>query len=171
MEGVAGIKNIPDGIEGGSKEFEYLALYSNAHMEFWAPLSEHFCWGQKREEFERRPELYPYPVVEYPVTFLRLYEAILKLSGLQGDFIVNLNYINLKGYRLRPYAPKQAGYIFADEVAPFQYAHLPLPPLEIDHSFNPDTTAYRLLEQVYSAFGLSSKTIPFYKGGSFSFPS
>jgi len=171
MELGARIENITDGIERGTKDYEYMVLYRNAHMEFWVPLDQHFCWTQKAKEFESRPGLYPYPVVEYPVTFLWLYKAILQLSRLQGNFIINLRYLNLRGYRLRPYAPRQVGYMFADEVAPFQYDHLSLPPLEIDHSFNPDTTAYQLLGQVYSAFGLSSETIPFYKGGSFSFPS
>lgn len=171
MELSATIRNIPDGIERGPKEFEYLALYRNAHMEFWTPLDRHFCWAQQPGEFAKRPELYPYPVVEYPVTFLRLYQAILDSSGLKGEFAVNLRYLNLKGYRLRPYSPKQAGYMFADEMTPFPYDHLPLPPLFIDHSFDPDRTAYQLLVQVYSAFGLSSETIPFFHQGSFSFPS
>lgn len=171
MELSATINNIPDGVEKGSKEFEYLALYRNAHMEFWTPLNEHFCWIQKAEEFEKRPELYPYPVVEYPVTFLRLYKAILELSGLEGDFIINLRYLNLRGYRLRPYAPKQVGYMFADELKPFDYDDLALPSLRKIYPFDPDGTAHELLVQVYSAFGLSSTTIPFYDGESFSFPS
>jgi hypothetical protein len=170
MELGAPINNVPDGIERGPKEFEYLALYRNAHMEFWTPLGEHFCWTQKREEFEKRPELYPYPVVEYPVTFLRLYKAIVDLSGLQGDFIINLRYLNLKGYRLRPYAPKTVGYMFADELMPFQYEHLPLPPFTMSHSFDSDRTAHALLVRVYSAFGLPSNTIPFYEAGNFRFP-
>ena len=140
-------------------------------MEFRTPLSEHFCWGQKTEEFENRPELYPYPVVEYLVTFLCLYEAILKSCELQGDILINLKYINLKGYRLRPYAPKQIGYMFADEIGLFKYDHLYLPPFKIDHTFDPDAVAYQLLKQFYSSFGFSSETIPFYEGGHFSFPS
>ena len=171
MEFTVGINNIPDGIERGPEDYEYLLLYKNAHMEFRTPLNEHFCWRQKPEEFSERPELYPYPVVEYPVTFLRLYQAVLQSSRIQGEFIVNLRYINLKRYRLRPYGPKQKGYMFADEVNPFPYEHLLLPPLKIDHSFNPDKTAYKLLEQVYSAFGLSAKTIPFWTEDYFNFPS
>jgi hypothetical protein len=170
MELSATINNIPDGIERGSKEFEYLALYRNAHMEFWTPLRERFCWTQKVEEFKKRPELYPYPVVEYPVTFLRLYKAVSELPGFQGNFIINLCYLNLRGYRLRPYAPKQVGYMFADELKPFDYDNLILPPLRKAYPFDPDKTGYELLVQVYEAFGLSSKMIPFYETRSFKFP-
>lgn len=170
MELAAAINNIPDGIERGPKDFEYFALYNNAHMEFWTPLRQHFCWRQEKEDFEKRPELYPYPVVEYPVTFLRLYKAIMEASNLKGNFIINLRYLNLKGYRLRPFAPRQAGYIFADDVKPFDHDDLILPPTEIDHSFDPDVVTYQLLVQVYSAFGLSSDTVPFYQEGHFSFP-
>jgi len=171
MERTVNINNIPDGIGRGPKDYEYLLLYKNAHMEFRTPLNEHFCWRQKPEEFSKSPELYPYPVVEYPVTFLRLHQAIIESSRIQGEFIVNLRYVNLKGYRLRPYGPKQVGYMFADEVKPFTYNHLILPPLKIGHSSNPDETAYKLLEQVYSAFELSAKTIPFWTGNNFDFPS
>jgi len=171
MELSARIDTIPDGIERGPKDFEYLALYRNGHMEFWTPLSDHFCWTQKADEFEKAPELYPYPVVEYPVTFLWLYRAISEVTGLHGEFTINLRYLKLRGYRLRPYAPKQMGYMFADELAPFQHENLTLPPLMKSYPFDPDKTAYELLVQVYSAFGLPPKTIPFYDGGKFSFPS
>jgi hypothetical protein len=163
--------SIPDGIERGTKDSEYLTLYRNGHMEFWTPLDEHFCWGQKKPEFEKKPELYPYPVVEYPVTFLRLYKAILDSFGFKGDFIINLRYLTLKGYRLRPYRPGVVGYMFTDELKPYQYDHLRLPPFVEHQSFNPDSTAHKLLTKVYSAFGLSSNTIPFYDSGEFRFPS
>lgn len=171
MKLTALINNISDGVERGTKEFEYLALFTNVHMEFWTPLNEHFCWTQKKEEFEKKPELYPYPVVEYPVTFLRLYKAIVGLSNLQGEITINLRYANLRGYRLRPYAPRQVGYMFADEMKPYQHDHLILPSLRRSHSFDPDKTAYGLLKKVYSSFGLSSSTIPFYNEGQFRFPS
>lgn len=167
----AAINNIPDGIERGPKDFEYLALYTNAHIEFWTPLGQNFCWRQEKEGYEKRPELYPYPVVEYPVTFLRLYKAIVEASNLNGDFIINLSYLNLRRYRLRPFAPRQQGYIFANDVKPFNHDDLILPPIEINHPFDPDTVAYQLLVKAYSAFGLSSDTIPFYQEGHFNFPS
>ena len=171
MELSAAIKPIPDGVERGPKNYEYLALYNNAHMEFWTPLGEHFCWRQSREDFEKRPELYPYPVVEFPVTFLRLYKSIIEVSNLTGNFIVNLKYLNLKGYRLRPWAPKQTGYIFADGVTPFPHDDLIVPTIEFNESFDPDVVAHDLLTRMYSAFGLSSERIPFYEKGHFNFPS
>lgn len=171
MESSRTIENVADGIERGSEDDEYLLLYRNAHMEFGIHLNQHFRWKQTPEDFAKRPELYPYPVVEYPVTFLRLYQAILQSAKLQGELIVQLVYLNLKGYRLRPYGPKQSGYMFADEVRPFPYQHLELPLLKVDQSFDPDRTAFSLLGQVYNAFGLSTDTIPFWHEDCFVFPS
>ena len=64
------------------------------------------------EESEGGTELYP-----CPVAFLRRHKAILELSGLQGEFIVNLCYVKLRGCGLCFYVTEQAGYMFADEVA------------------------------------------------------
>ena len=171
MELTAPIEIIPDGIQRGPKDYEYLSLYNNGHIEFWTQLDEHFCWRQKKEEFETTPELYPYPVIEYPVTFLRLYHTIVTEAKIDGDLIISLRYANLKGYRLRPYAPNQAGYMFADELKPYGYTNLELPLFSVDSSFDADKTAYELLKQVYSAFGLPQKAIPFFDGNQFTFPS
>ena len=63
------------------------------------------------EESERGTELYP-----CPVALLRRYKAILELFGLQGEFIVNLRYVNLRGCGLCFCATQQAGHMLADEV-------------------------------------------------------
>jgi hypothetical protein len=110
-------------------------------------------------------------VVEFPVTFLRLYKSIIEEANLTGDFIINLRYLNLKGYRLRPWAPKQSGYILAGDITPFPHDDLIVPTIEFNESFNPDLVAYQLLTRMYSAFGLSSEKIPFYEEGHFNFPS
>ncbi|MFC1987183.1 helix-turn-helix domain-containing protein [Chloroflexota bacterium] len=174
MELPTSTNTIPDGIERGPKDYEYIALYNNAYMEFWTPLGRHFCWRQSPEEYSNRPELYPYPVVEYPVSFLRLYEAIVERANIIGNIVIYLSYYNLRGYRLRPYSPRAAGYLFADatDLRPYEYDHLEVPPKVIARSsFNPDQLAFGMLTQVYSAFHHSSTAIPFYEDGLFDFPS
>ena len=167
------IERFADGIRRGDKNEEYLELLSNGHMEFWTPLNENFCWRQSPEEFSKRPRLYPYPVVEYPTTFLRLYRAIVDSLEISKDFIVDLRYLNLKGYILAPYAPNAIGFMFADSYSkPFEDKHLYVTRKTIKNDFEPDQTAYELIQIVYAAFGFDASKIPFFTNeGRFDFPS
>lgn len=167
------VERFADGIRRGDKDNEYLELLSNGHMEFWTPLNEHFCWRQSPEEFSKRPRLYPYPVVEYPTTFLRLYTEITNAMGIGGDFIIDLRYHNLKGYVLAPCAPNAIGFMLADTYSkPFEKQHLYIPPRTVRNDFIPDKTSYDIVRMVYAAFGFDASAIPFFtKEGKFDFPS
>ena len=94
-----------NGIELGTKEYEYLEVFENGHLEFWTPLDDHFCWRQSAEEQQIRPRLYPYPVAEYPVSFLRLTAALLDNAGYSEEMVIQLEYRNAGGYILRPGQP------------------------------------------------------------------
>lgn len=167
------IERFADGIRKGEKNWAYLELLSNCHMEFWAPLDENFCWRQSPEEFSRRPRLYPYPVVEYPTTFLRLYRTIVDSLRISSGFIVDLRYVNLKGYILAPGAPNTIGFMSADRYSkPFEGKEIRVPRKIIEHDFDPDRTAYELIRIVYAAFGFDESAIPFFTGEKrFDFPS
>ena len=167
------IERFADGIRRGDRDENYLELLSNCHMEFWTPLNENFCWRQSPEEFSKRPRLYPYPVVEYPTTFLRLYRAIVDSLEISKDFIVDLRYLNLKGYILAPYAPNAIGFMFADSYSnPFEDKQLYVTRKTIKNDFEPDQTAYELIQIVYAAFGFDASKIPFFTNeGRFDFPS
>lgn len=162
------IERFSEGVRCGTKDYEYLELLSNGHMEFWTPLDDHFCWRQSSEEFRLRPRLYPYPVTEYPCTFLRLYRALADAAQISCGFTVGLWYLNVKGYALAPYAPQA----YAGASAPFAEDHLVVPPLQVGNDFVPDKVAYELLRVVYAAFGFEADAIPFFtQGEGFYFPS
>lgn len=167
------IERFAEGIRRGEKDDEYLELLNNGHMEFWAPLNEHFCWRQSPEEFRTRPRLYPYPVTEYPVTFLRLYRALVDMLGIASDFLIDLRYMNLQGYILLPYAPNTIGFMSGHEEAkPLANQHLVVPRASVTSDFDPDREAYNLIRTVYAAFGLAAEAIPFFtEEGKFDFPS
>lgn len=151
-----------ESINLGFKDFAYLELYKNACMAFWAPLGEHFCWKQHPEEFKRRPRLWPYPVVEFPTTFLRLYSAILNEIDIDSSFILTVCYLNLKGYRLQPSInPSFRSRIYYDD-KPFNEYHLKSSINIHDSDFNPDQAAYELIKRVYSKFKFPKEEIPFY---------
>lgn len=158
------------GIRRGIKNYEYLELFKNGHMEFWKPLDEHFCWRQSEEELRKHPTLYPYPVVEYPTTFLRLYKELVNQGRIESDLLINLCYLNVRGYNLLPYAPGSVGFSFKRTTRVYDELHIILPEKRIKAEFDPDKTAYSLIEQVYNSFGLEAKVIPFFtKEGVFKF--
>ncbi|MBI4298562.1 MAG: ATP-binding protein [Chloroflexi bacterium] len=159
------------GLVIGDKRFEYLELYENGHMEFWSPLGNHFCWRQTPEEFRVHPRLYPYPVVEYPVTFLRLYKPLLVDTGYSEDILVELEYRNVRNYVLRPGIPQDILFD-TTRVLPYQEAHLIVPSMRLINTFDADVAAYQAIRLVYAGFQLAEDAIPFYseKHG-FDFPS
>ena len=153
-----------DGLVRGSHESRYLKLLDNGHMEFWTPLDEHFCWMQTDEERMKAPRLYPWPVTEFPTTFLRLYKRILETTSIQSDIIVQMEYRNLRGFNLRPYRPDIVGYSDPSNAKRYDQDHY-YDSRQVGHDFNPDELSFQLLERFYADFGYESRKIPFYKMG------
>ncbi len=157
------IERFGSGIRRGDKDNKYLIVLENGHMEFWTPLDGHFCWRQPPEEFKVRPRLYPYPVTEFPTTFLRLYRALVDLSKLDDSYYMTVCYKNLKGYILLPYSPNSNGFFYVDrEIKPFEKKDIRIFRKDISSDFKPDLTAYSIIKRVYAYFGLEEKTIPFF---------
>lgn len=156
------VRRFTEGISRGEVQDRMLILFENGHMEFYAVLDTNFCWNQSEEEFKKRPRLYPYPLIEYPSSFLSLYKNLIKFVSYNSTFIVSMQFFNLKGYVLNPYSPQSFGFMTSSSQQ-FADKDLLVPPLEVDYNFNPDKTAYQLLRYVYAAFGYSSDAIPFYK--------
>lgn len=159
------------GIQLGTKEHRYLEVLENGHLEFWTPLNESFCRNQSAEERRVQPRLYPYPVVEYPVSFLYLASALLAKADYSGELWTQLQYRNVKGYVLPPGQPRD--FIFNspfDGSTPFAGRHLLAGPIRALQSHFPHKVAFALLKDVYRAFGVQVKHIPFRdSGGAFSF--
>jgi hypothetical protein len=106
--------------------------------------------------------LYPYAVVEYPLSFCILIQNLHQILPEQncGGEIVMI-YRGIRGYCLRPYRPGIVGYDMDFEVRAFpddcfEYW------VEVDASFEPNEVAYKLIHRFYRAFGHESKVIPFW---------
>ena len=150
------------GLELGTKEYKYLEVFENGHLEFWTPLDEHFCWNQSEEERRIRPRLHPCPVVEYPVSFLRLAAALLEAAGYPDDRLIQLEYRNAAGYILRPGHPQSISFLMqSDRSKPFAQPHLRIAPRRVSGILSPDEVAFDLLSDVYRAFGVEAGGIPF----------
>lgn len=160
-----------NGVELGAKEHAYLKVYENGHMEFWRTIGELFCRGQSVEERRIRPRLYPYAVVEYPVSFLRLASAVLSTAGYSGEVLIQLQYRNIGGYILRPGSPEEIGFESPlVPSTPFAEPYLLIGPMRIPGNRAPDEVGFDLLKFVYRAFGVEVDGIPFLgANGVFSF--
>ena len=151
-----------NGVGLGTKEYRYLEVFENGHLEFWAPLNGHFCRRQSESERNVRPSLNPYPVVEYPVSFLRLATALTRNVSYSEEMLVQLEYRNASGYVLRPGRPESMLFHSPfDASIPFAKQHIRVEPIQVPAPINPDEIAFDLLKVVYRAFGLKVAHIPF----------
>lgn len=137
-----------------------LILLQNGHMEFSIPLSYSFSWTQPDEERLKHPLLHPYPVVEYPLSFLRLYKKIKELTSIGTSFYFSMQYFNINGFILRPYAPNTFEY--SAKVKPYNDNNFISSINEISNDFQPDKVCFDILKELYATFGYAADNIPFY---------
>lgn len=137
-----------------------LVLHSNGCLEFTAPLE---CLVHGKEP----SIIYPYALLEYPTSLLRLASTILRESGYSDGrrAMFDLIMLGVDGWRLWAYGPKQMGYgeeFFA--VPPRDEKTLALPkPLEFDAAQlieEPEAFAWQVIRTVYEEFGYSEDKIP-----------
>jgi len=157
------IERFPEGIYRGDKKDRMLILYQNGYMEFYAPLDMSYCWRQSQEEFKRQPRLYPYPVVEYPLSFLDLYSHIVRISNIETKLIISMQYLNCKGYTLLPYKPESIGfYMPRNSPKVIDKDHLIIPNMDVNYDFDPNLVCYELLKYFYAVFSYTPDMIPFF---------
>jgi len=87
-----------------------MKFVKNGHLEFWTAIDEYFCWQQDPAEMNIHPRLYPYSVVEHPLSFLRLYRALVDFLQIHSDILFQMQYLNVKGAILLPYQPESIGF-------------------------------------------------------------
>jgi len=156
------VKVFEEGVYRGELSSECLELLRNGHMEFSVLIDEQYCWRQTNEEFNKNPTLYPYAVVEYPVSFLKLYRSITEIAAINDEFIVTLQYVNIRGFRLPAYSPNSRGFLIRSlETSPFAKNGYDYS-IKVSHQFDPDRTAFELLRNFYASFGHEAYKIPFF---------
>lgn len=142
---------------------DILILKQNGFMEFRIKIDHTFCWNQPEEEFKKRPRLYPYPVVEYPLSFLQLYKYIIDTLQIEMSYIVSMEYYNIKGFVLYPSHPSSIEFnIHGNYVSPYDKENLFIPPFKVEKEFVPDKITFELVKYLYNTFGYTEDKIPFY---------
>ncbi|MGC2741642.1 MAG: hypothetical protein WA672_00540 [Candidatus Angelobacter sp.] len=151
------------GFENDRIDWHHLKFIRNGHLEFWTAIDSSFCWNQDPESFKQHPRLYPYAVVEYPLSFCRLFSKVVRLLDIKESVVLQIQYINIKGAVLLPYRPESLGFMHPmQSVKPLDRQRLVLPKLKVPVGFDPDPVALDLIQELYFEFGYEKKHIPFF---------
>ncbi len=135
-----------------------LTLYADGTLDYTGPL-------QILEHSEARV-LYPYALLEYPTSFMRLAARLLHgrdAGSRRATFDLLIQ--GIEGWRLWPYSPHAAGYgeeFFARPPCDEDILTLPKP-LEFggaDLTERPDACAWDAIRRIYLEFGYSEEHIP-----------
>jgi hypothetical protein len=151
------------GFENERIDFHHVKLVKNGHLEFWTAIDRSFCWQQAEKEMEIHPRLYPYAVVEHPVSFVRQYRTLVDLLGVQGEILFQMQYLNVRGAILIPYRPDSIGFMAPlERVTPLRKDRLVFERKRRQPDFDPDSTALEIILDLYYEFGYSREQVPFF---------
>lgn len=149
-------------ISMGEPEVATISVLANGYMSFQTPLNERFCWGQSDEEFKSRPRLSPYAVVEFSVSFLRMYRRFIDTFSISdNEWCVVICYHKVNGYFLAPGHPMNPFYDSGDAKMYSGSDDILIADV-MSGEFMPDAIGYKLLSRVYECFGLTERNIPFF---------
>ena len=160
---VAPLRRNALGFENDRTDFQHLKFIRNGHLEFWTAIDDHFCWRQDATSFKQHPRLYPYAVVEYPLSFCRLYKELVNLLAITSKIILQMQYINVEGVVLLPFRPDSIGFMHPiDPIKPSERGRLVFAKHVVPHDYDPDLATLDLVEDLYFQFGYSRQHIPFF---------
>lgn len=146
------------------KGFRSVELFRNGYLEAAINIEESsFVKEQAKISGKNHPVLYPYPLVEYPVSFFRLLKSLREYLGLEGPFITFVSLLNIPGFGLRRWRPGAITYSRDLEIWGKQ--HLEIPSSQIMTLSDPDNTAKFFVDRIWQAFGYEKA--PLFKEGKF----
>lgn len=158
------IYQLEDGIKGQNRTGGQITLLNDGYFEVRCSINIQFQrgWGDPQFGIPNSVKwLYPYVVIEFPVSFMRLLKSIYDITEIKSDIYIQQNYYNIMGYALPEGPPTYPTFgAFIDErgvynnTAPIHSERI------IERNFEPDQEAYGLVKDVYAAFGLDAGAIP-----------
>lgn len=163
MEGkFSSMKRVSEGWIRTFSERQKLLFFQNGYMSFYTLLDgSTFYWNQPEDEYKKNPWLYPYAVVEYPLSFLKLYKEIISSISFKGELIITMKYRNINNHILLPFSPGKLGYM-TRRSEPYNKEHLVIPQETTKEHYSPDLVTFNLIKYVYNTFGYTEDKIPFY---------
>lgn len=149
-----------------------ITLLKDGYLEVLCPINCQFQrgWGSPQFAIPNSVKwLYPYVVIEFPVSFMRLVRAIYDVASINSDVLVQQTYYNIKNYALPEGPPTYPTFgAFIDERGTYEGTTPIQTQKRVPCDFIPDHVAYDLVKDVYASFGLGTKAIPaFDENGNF----
>lgn len=133
-----------------------ITLQRRGGLTFEVPLDALFWKGEERE-------IWPFALLEYPISALRIAGAIYADVLPHGARVVaDLSFFGIRGWKLRPYSPDRW---LRGIPRPFEESEDLVSDGPLDFSADevknePDLCGYRLVERVYEAFGIRREQLP-----------
>ena len=147
-----------EGISGRNITGGEITLLNDGYFEVRCPINIQFQRGWGDPQFaipDSVKWLYPYVVIEFPVSFLRLVKSIYEVSGIESEVFIQQNYHNIAGYALPEGAPTYSMFgVFLDERGVYEGMSPIHSKKWVPNGFDPDHEAYGLVKHVYADFGI-----------------
>ena len=156
FRGVGEISSTPTGIKGsGVYSEQEVILEENGHFELRCPLeSALFQWRRRESGYPNDYWLYPYTIVELPISFLRTARRVYDQVGISSDTEIQQQFRSLKGFLLADGHPGNP--LFGENVRPFEEEDLIGETYIEPAGFSPEQIAEKLIIEVYNSFELST---------------
>ena len=149
-----------EGIEGaGITAEQELTLLENGYLELRCPLRNAlFQWYKEESGVPEADWLYPYTVLEMPLSFLKVAKILYELADVRTDLRLRQEYRNVTGFVLPSGHPGNP--FFGRDLRPFEDEHIVSREVPLSPEYNPGRVARALVEEVYAYFGYSANVIP-----------
>lgn len=148
------VRTTSTGLIRGVDDFRTVEIWRNGFVELRVEINSRFGWGQKEEEFAKRPSFNPVTLSEYIVSFVRFYARLLQITDPSLSALLNLQYFEIKGFRLRSHI------WHVENSEPFEESNLIFPDYPLPADFEPEVTAFNLVKLVFNSFGMNADQIP-----------
>ena len=155
-------------IKGSNIGHGDINVLKNGYIETRCPIfNTYFLSGSQRSpllaDFDSMNWMDPIVVCDYPVSFLRLVRDLYDVSNITCPVTVVQEYHNIQGLTLPAGEPQFLSLVHCLDGAHRYGNQVPIvSEATVYPKFNPDQTAYSLLKNVYTAFGLREADIPFF---------
>ena len=158
------VSQLKEGISGHNITGGHITLLKNGYFEVICPINIQFQrgWGSPQFAIPNSVKwLYPYVVIEFPVSFMRLLKDIYDESDINSGVTIEQYYHNITGYALPEGPPTYPTFgAFIDERGVYEEVTPLRSQQRVSNDFIPDHVAYNLVADVYAKFGLGAKAIP-----------
>lgn len=143
------------GLSMEAHRWKSLELLRNGHLELRVAIDEEsFCRSQVEIEGQQHPVLSAHPLVEYPVSLIRLGKAIYAYLGLTEPAVCFIGLFNVQGFALARYPTVERGRPASYYgPIPWREQDLEVGPRQIESLEQPDRAIRDFVDRIWQAFG------------------